>query len=69
MVSDAGMPGISDPGERLVAAAAAGGFTIEVVPDRMRPKLFGAPPVTERLNVSLETWALPVPLLGSTTIA
>ena len=32
VVSDAGMPGISDPGERLVAAAAAAGFTIEVVP-------------------------------------
>lgn len=32
VVSDAGMPGISDPGEQLVAAAVAGGFTIEVVP-------------------------------------
>ncbi|WP_426571704.1 16S rRNA (cytidine(1402)-2'-O)-methyltransferase [Aquihabitans sp. McL0605] len=32
VVSDAGMPGISDPGERLVAAAAEAGFTIEVVP-------------------------------------
>lgn len=32
VVSDAGMPGISDPGELLVAAAAAAGFTIEVVP-------------------------------------
>ncbi|MGZ4715537.1 MAG: 16S rRNA (cytidine(1402)-2'-O)-methyltransferase [Acidimicrobiales bacterium] len=32
VVSDAGMPGISDPGERLVAAAAAAGHTIEVVP-------------------------------------
>lgn len=32
VVSDAGMPGISDPGERLVAAAASAGFTIEVVP-------------------------------------
>ncbi|HWJ96827.1 MAG TPA: 16S rRNA (cytidine(1402)-2'-O)-methyltransferase [Acidimicrobiales bacterium] len=32
VVSDAGMPGISDPGERLVAAAAHAGFTIEVVP-------------------------------------
>ncbi|HWJ62667.1 MAG TPA: 16S rRNA (cytidine(1402)-2'-O)-methyltransferase, partial [Acidimicrobiales bacterium] len=32
VVSDAGMPGISDPGERLVAAAAGAGFTIEVVP-------------------------------------
>lgn len=32
VVTDAGMPGISDPGERLVAAAAAAGFTIEVVP-------------------------------------
>ncbi len=32
VVSDAGMPGISDPGERLVAAAAAAGHVIEVVP-------------------------------------
>lgn len=32
VVSDAGMPGISDPGERLVAAATAAGFAVEVVP-------------------------------------
>jgi len=32
VVTDAGMPGISDPGERLVAAAAAAGYTVEVVP-------------------------------------
>jgi 16S rRNA (cytidine1402-2'-O)-methyltransferase len=32
VVSDAGMPGISDPGERLVAAVAAAGQVIEVVP-------------------------------------
>ena len=32
VVSDAGMPGLSDPGERLVAAVAEGGFTVEVVP-------------------------------------
>ena len=32
VVSDAGMPGISDPGERLVAAVAAAGHVIEVVP-------------------------------------
>ena len=32
VVTDAGMPGISDPGERLVRAAAAAGFTVEVVP-------------------------------------
>ena len=32
VVSDAGMPGISDPGEQLVAAAAEAGHTIEVVP-------------------------------------
>lgn len=32
VVSDAGMPGISDPGERLVAAAANAGHTVEVVP-------------------------------------
>lgn len=32
VVSDAGMPGISDPGERLVAAAVAAGHRIEVLP-------------------------------------
>ena len=32
VVSDAGMPAISDPGERLVAAAAAAGHEVTVVP-------------------------------------
>ena len=32
LVSDAGLPGISDPGERLVRAAVAGGHRVEVVP-------------------------------------
>ncbi|MBW3574979.1 MAG: 16S rRNA (cytidine(1402)-2'-O)-methyltransferase [Actinobacteria bacterium] len=32
VVSDAGLPGISDPGERLVRAAAAEGFAVTVVP-------------------------------------
>lgn len=32
VISDAGMPGISDPGSRLVAAAAGSGATISVVP-------------------------------------
>jgi 16S rRNA (cytidine1402-2'-O)-methyltransferase len=32
VVSDAGMPGISDPGERLVRAAVAAGHVVEVVP-------------------------------------
>jgi 16S rRNA (cytidine1402-2'-O)-methyltransferase len=32
VVSDAGTPGISDPGERLVAAASAAGIDVEVVP-------------------------------------
>ncbi len=32
VVTDAGMPGVSDPGERLVAAAVAAGHVIEVVP-------------------------------------
>jgi 16S rRNA (cytidine1402-2'-O)-methyltransferase len=31
-VTDAGMPGISDPGERLVAAAVEAGIEVEVVP-------------------------------------
>jgi 16S rRNA (cytidine1402-2'-O)-methyltransferase len=32
VVTDAGMPGISDPGERLVRAVADAGLTVEVVP-------------------------------------
>ena len=32
VVTDAGTPGISDPGERLVAAAIAGGHQVSVVP-------------------------------------
>jgi 16S rRNA (cytidine1402-2'-O)-methyltransferase len=32
VVTDAGMPGISDPGERLVRAAAEAGHVVEVVP-------------------------------------
>ena len=32
VVTDAGMPGISDPGERLVTAAVAAGHPVEVVP-------------------------------------
>jgi len=32
VVTDAGMPGISDPGERLVAAVVAAGLVVEVVP-------------------------------------
>ncbi|HEX7276854.1 MAG TPA: 16S rRNA (cytidine(1402)-2'-O)-methyltransferase [Acidimicrobiales bacterium] len=32
VVTDAGMPGISDPGERLVAAAAEAGHRVDVVP-------------------------------------
>jgi len=32
VVTDAGTPGISDPGERLVAAASAAGIDVEIVP-------------------------------------
>jgi 16S rRNA (cytidine1402-2'-O)-methyltransferase len=32
VVTDAGMPGISDPGERLVRAAVDAGFAVEVLP-------------------------------------
>ncbi|MET0620052.1 MAG: 16S rRNA (cytidine(1402)-2'-O)-methyltransferase [Thermoanaerobaculia bacterium] len=37
LVSDAGMPGMSDPGERLVAAAAEAGHAVEVVPGPSAP--------------------------------
>ena len=37
LVSDAGMPGLSDPGERLVAEAAAAGHRVEVVPGPSAP--------------------------------
>ncbi len=37
LVSDAGMPALSDPGERLVAAAAAAGYAVEVVPGPSAP--------------------------------
>src|SRR6266566_3819681 len=32
LVTDAGTPGISDPGERVVQAARSGGFRVEAVP-------------------------------------
>lgn len=37
LVSDAGMPALSDPGERLVDAAAKAGFVVEVVPGPSAP--------------------------------
>lgn len=37
LVSDAGMPALSDPGERLVAAAAGAGFPVFVVPGPSAP--------------------------------
>jgi 16S rRNA (cytidine1402-2'-O)-methyltransferase len=37
LVSDAGMPLLSDPGEELVNAAAAAGFAVEVVPGPSAP--------------------------------
>ena len=36
-VTDAGMPAVSDPGQRLVAAAAAAGITVSVVPGPSAP--------------------------------
>ena len=44
LVSDAGMPGVSDPGRELVLAAAAHGFRVETVP--------GPSAVTTALSVS-----------------
>ena len=37
LVSDAGMPSLSDPGEQLVRAAAAAGYPVEVVPGPSAP--------------------------------
>ena len=37
VVTDAGMPSVSDPGERLVEAAALAGFPVEVVPGPSAP--------------------------------
>jgi 16S rRNA (cytidine1402-2'-O)-methyltransferase len=37
LVSDAGMPALSDPGERLVAAASAAGFPVLIVPGPSAP--------------------------------
>lgn len=37
LVSDAGMPALSDPGERLVAAASAAGFPVRIVPGPSAP--------------------------------
>ena len=42
VVSDAGMPGISDPGNRLVAAVVAAGLTVTVVPGPRRGWRCGA---------------------------
>lgn len=37
LVSDAGMPGVSDPGERLIRAATAAGVAVEVIPGPSAP--------------------------------
>lgn len=39
LVSDAGMPGVSDPGERLIRAAVEAGVALEVVPGPSAPLL------------------------------
>jgi 16S rRNA (cytidine1402-2'-O)-methyltransferase len=37
LVSDAGMPGVSDPGERLIRAAVGAGVAVEVIPGPSAP--------------------------------
>jgi 16S rRNA (cytidine1402-2'-O)-methyltransferase len=39
LVSDAGLPGLSDPGERLIRAAVAAGVPVEIVPGPSAPLL------------------------------
>jgi 16S rRNA (cytidine1402-2'-O)-methyltransferase len=39
LVSDAGLPGVSDPGERLIRAAVQAGVSIEIVPGPSAPLL------------------------------
>lgn len=39
LVSDAGLPGVSDPGERLIRAAVAAGVPVEIVPGPSAPLL------------------------------
>jgi 16S rRNA (cytidine1402-2'-O)-methyltransferase len=39
LVSDAGLPGVSDPGERLIRAAVEAGVPVEVVPGASAPLL------------------------------
>ena len=39
LVSDAGLPGVSDPGERLIHAAIEAGVTVEIVPGPSAPLL------------------------------
>src|ERR1700683_2182128 len=39
LVSDAGLPGMSDPGERLIRAAVDAGVPVEVVPGASAPLL------------------------------
>ena len=39
LVSDAGLPGVSDPGERLIRAAVAAGVAVEIVPGPSAPLL------------------------------
>jgi 16S rRNA (cytidine1402-2'-O)-methyltransferase len=39
LVSDAGLPGVSDPGERLIRAAVGAGVVVEVIPGPSAPLL------------------------------
>ena len=66
LISEAGMPGVSDPGERVIAAAIAAGAKVEVIPGPTTPGAIVHPEAAVRLPGDW-TWDLadqPQPVLS-----